>query len=101
MRHGRTDAPGEPAPEKENWEEFGFEPSDASEWKRLASFRSRLPWRRGSVHAGVRHSLHKATAKDGRVLDSGWVGDSRRTALAPRRHGRVADRVGKVKSKIN
>jgi hypothetical protein len=39
----------------------------------------------GWIHADVRCPLHRAIAKDGSLLDTGWLGNSRRTALAPRR----------------
>lgn len=45
MRNEQTEARAEPAPEQENWEEFGFEPARFRGGSHWASVRSRLPWR--------------------------------------------------------
>jgi hypothetical protein len=127
MRNGHTEAVGEPVPEKENWEEFGFEPADAPGWKALGfgPFEAAMAHGDGYTPMFATHytrQLQKTAASWTRVglgspegLRWHLAGFAPKEAIRWRKHGvdveaartlrsghgRVADRADQVKSKID
>ena len=127
MQNGETEAEGEPAPEQENWEEFGFEPAAATGWKELGfgpfaaamahgdgytpmfavHYKGPLQkmatsWMRADLGTpeGLRWHLAGFAAKATvRWRELGVDVEAARTQRSA--HGRVADQARRVKSKVS